>query len=61
MALGAAILYDPENFVDKMDDGTQRLLISPPVKQLDFWISSANSRENEVDSLEDFLRLLEKE
>ncbi len=54
--LGAAIIYEPSDFVDKQDAGTQILLISKPGKQLTTWISSANEREPDLNTMEKFIR-----
>lgn len=56
--LGAAIIYQPSDYVDQKDDGTQILLISKPGKQLTTWISSANEREKEMNTMEKFLNSL---
>ena len=56
--IGAAIIYQPSDYVDKQDDGTQILLISKPDKQLTTWISSANERESELNTMEKFLNSL---
>ena len=56
--IGAAIIYDPSDFVDKQDDGTQILLVSKPCRQLTTWISSASERENELNTMEKFLQSL---
>jgi len=56
--IGAAIIYEPSDYVDKQDDGTQILLISKPGKQLTTWISSANERENELNTMKKFLHSL---
>lgn len=53
--LGAGLLFNPEDFEKKMDDGTQHLLISKPSKYLEFWISSANAREPELNTLKKFM------
>lgn len=58
--LGAAILYNPADFVKTVDDGTQFLLISKPGKQLKTWVSSACAREPEVNTLKKFISFLEK-
>ena len=58
--LGAAILYDPADFVKKEDDGTQFLLISKPGKELKTWISSACAREPEINTMKKFISFLEK-
>jgi len=58
--LGAAILYDPAEFVKTEDDGTQFLLISKPGKELKTWISSACAREPEINTMKKFISFLEK-
>ena len=52
--LGAAIIFDPDDFVKRIDDGQQILLISKPTKNLECWISSANAQEAELNSLKKF-------
>ncbi len=58
--LGAAILYDPSDFVDKQDDGTQILLISKPGRQLTTWISSTSERDHELNTMEKFVQSISK-
>ena len=58
--IGAAILYDPADFVKKEDDGTQFLLISKPGKQLTTWVSSACGREAEINTMKKFISFLEE-
>ena len=58
--IGAAIMYDPADFVKTEDDGTQFLLISEPSKQLETWVSSACGREVEINSIKKFIRFLEE-
>ena len=60
VALGAAILYNPADFVEVKDDGTQFLLISKPGKQLKTWISSACAREPDINTMNKFISFLEK-
>ena len=60
VAIGAAIMYNPADFVQTEDDGTQFLLISQPCKQLKTWISSACAREPEVNTMKKFISFLEK-
>lgn len=57
--LGAAIMFTPEDFIQKKDDGTQHLLISKPTKQMECWISAANARESKLNSLESFVKFIE--
>ncbi len=56
--IGAAIFYDPSDYVDEQDDETQILLISKPGKQLTTWVSSASEREEELNTMEKFLEYL---
>lgn len=57
--LGAAIIFNPEDFVQKKDDGTQKLLITGPTKHIECWISSANAREAEIHTLEEFVNFVD--
>jgi len=52
--LGAAITFNPQDFVQKMDDGQQKLLISKPTKTLECWITSANSKEEKINNFKIF-------
>lgn len=52
VTLGAAIRFNPADFVLTKDDGKQFLLISKPGKQMHTWISSACAREKEINNLE---------
>jgi len=56
--IGAAILFDPEKFENSLDDGNQKLLISNPAKKLEYWITSASEKEQEINSLMKFERLI---
>ncbi|HPE58625.1 MAG TPA: DUF4861 family protein [Bacteroidales bacterium] len=58
--IGAAMLYDPADFVKMEDDGTQFLLISKPCKQIKTWVSSACAREPEINTMKRFISFLEK-
>jgi hypothetical protein len=53
--LGAAILFNENDFSKKIDDGEQHLLISKPTKILEYWITSANAKEAEIHNLEKFM------
>ena len=52
VGIGAAIMYNPKDYVKNTDDGTQYLLISKPSKYLETKIISASAREKELDTLE---------
>ncbi|WP_163397579.1 DUF4861 family protein [Flavobacterium fluviatile] len=50
--VGAAIMYNPKDFVKTNDDGTQYLLISKPTKHLETKIISSCARETELNTLD---------
>lgn len=52
--LGAALIFDTNDFEERTDDGTQHLLISKSKKYLEYWITSANEKEPEINSIEKF-------
>ncbi len=58
--IGAAIMYNPNDFEMTKDDGTQFLLISKPCKQLKTWVSSACAREQKINTMKKFIKFLEK-
>ncbi|HOO83322.1 MAG TPA: DUF4861 family protein [Prolixibacteraceae bacterium] len=60
ISLGAAIIYNPKDFLDRIDDGKQHLLISKPTKMLQTRITSACEREIEINTFEKFVEYLEK-
>ncbi|WP_167615899.1 DUF4861 family protein [Maribellus sediminis] len=60
VALGAAIMYNPDDFEQTVDDGSQFLLVSKPGKELNTWISSACAREPEINTMKKFISFLEK-
>jgi hypothetical protein len=50
--IGAAIIYNPKDYVKNTDDGTQYLLISKPGKYLETKIISSSARESELNTLD---------
>ena len=52
VGIGAAIKYNPKDYVKNTDDGTQYLLISKPGKYLATEIVSASAKENEINTLD---------
>lgn len=58
--LGGAMLYNPKDFAQTVDDGTQVLLISHPTKQLRTTISSASELETELNTMDKFMSFLKK-
>ncbi len=52
VGIGAAIKYNPKDFVKNSDDGTQYLLVSKPTKHLETSIVSASAREKEINNIE---------
>jgi hypothetical protein len=59
--LGAAILFNPDDFEKKIDDGEAHLLIAKPGKYISYWISSANAKEQKINTLETFMDFSENE
>ncbi|MBN2261524.1 MAG: DUF4861 family protein [Prolixibacteraceae bacterium] len=60
ISLGAAIIYNPNDFIDRIDDGKQHLLISKPTKMLQTRITSACEREKEINTFKKFVDYLDK-
>jgi len=50
--VGAAIMYNPKDYIKNNDDGTQYLLISKPTKKLETKIISSCAREQELNTLD---------
>jgi hypothetical protein len=57
--VGAAIMFHKSDFEKHMDDGKQHLIISKPTRSIETWISSANAREKEVNTLARFIKEVE--
>ena len=53
--LGAAIVFNKNDFEKQMDDGAQYLLITKPTSSLQTWITSANARETSINNFERFV------
>ena len=56
--IGAAILFNKDDFAEQIDDGKQHLLISLPTKYIQTWITSANGREPVLNTNEMFIDFL---
>ncbi len=56
--IGAAIIFDEADFSRQLDDGKQHLLISNPTNYLETWITSANAREAELNTMQRFIESL---
>ncbi|MBN1926348.1 MAG: DUF4861 family protein [Prolixibacteraceae bacterium] len=56
--IGGALIYNPDDYAEKTDDGKQIVLISKPGKQLTTWVSSACAREPELNNMERFKEYL---
>jgi len=52
VGIGAAIMYNPKDYVKNTDDGTQYLLISKPTKSLKTKIISSSAREEQLNTLD---------
>lgn len=59
LEIGAAIIYNPKDFVSVNKEKKQFVLISKPTKHLRTWISSAGAKEPVINSLEPFVKYLE--
>lgn len=58
-AIGAGILYNPEDF-DSIDKAkTQFVMISKPTKYLETWITSACEKEAELNDVNEFSQYLD--
>lgn len=58
--IGAAILFNKNDFEKQLDDSKQHLLISKPTTKLKTWITSANARETEVNTFEKLIEEIER-
>lgn len=58
--VGAALIFNPDDFASQTDDGKQILLISKPTAKLETWISSANARESEINTFNEFIKMVNK-
>ncbi len=58
--IGAAIIFDRHDFAKRIDDGKQILLISKPVNKLTTRITSANSKEKELNTFKTFFKYVKK-
>jgi hypothetical protein len=52
IGIGAAIKYNPKDYVKNTDDGTQYLLISKPTLSLETKIISSSEKEQELNTLD---------
>lgn len=57
--IGAAIIYNPEDFVLIKKEKTEYQMITKPTKYLSTWITSASEREQELNNMERFILYLE--
>lgn len=58
--IGAAIMYDPDDFMKEEKAANEYMLISKPTNYLSTWITSACEKEQEFNSMEDFIKYVEK-
>jgi hypothetical protein len=59
VAVGAALTYNPDDFVKQMNNGTEFLLISKPTGKLATKIISACAREPEIHGMKTFLESID--
>lgn len=57
--LGGAILFNPKIFNKREDDGQQLLLISKPQNKVETYITSSNSNESEINTVDKFIEYVE--
>ena len=60
VAVGAALIFNANDFERQTDDGRQILLISKPAQKIQTWITSANEREPEINTFEKLIQTLNK-
>lgn len=58
--IGGAIIYNPEDFVEKKKEKKEFELISKPTKYLSTWITSACEKEAEINSMDTFTKYVEE-
>ncbi len=58
MELGAAIIYNPDDYMQAIDDSTQYLLVSKPSKSLETWITAASAKDQDINTMEKFIASL---
>lgn len=56
--IGAAILFNEADISKQIDNGKQHLLVSIPTTQLETWVTSANAREAELNTMLKFIESL---
>jgi hypothetical protein len=61
VAVGAALLYQADDFVKQQDNGSEILLISKSTAKLSTRIISACTREAEINTMEKFMRLIDSQ
>ncbi|MCU0777424.1 MAG: DUF4861 domain-containing protein [Akkermansiaceae bacterium] len=59
VAVGAALIYNPDDFAKRMNTGTEFLLISKPTGKLATRIVSASAREPEINTMKQFLESID--
>ena len=57
--IGAAIIYNPDDYVKKVKTDTEFELISKPTKYLETWVTSSCERESELNTMDAFVKYLE--
>lgn len=60
VGIGAAIMYNPKDYVKNTDDGTQYLLISKPSTYLTTRIISSSAKEQELNTLDKLEAFIKK-
>ena len=59
VAVGAALIYQPDDFVKQQDDGSGILLISKSTAKISTKVISACAREPEINTMDKFVRYID--
>jgi hypothetical protein len=57
--IGAAILYNPDDFADKRKTDKEFELISKPTKYLETWVTSTCEKDADINSIQSFTKYVE--
>jgi|GEM_PF-235511 len=61
VAVGAAVIFNPDNIVQRIEIDNQALIISKPMRKMAYWITAANAGEAVINTEAAFIRLVEED
>jgi hypothetical protein len=61
VAVGAALIYQPDDFVKQQDNGSEILLISKSTAKISTTIISACAREPEINTMDQFVKYIDSQ